>query len=72
MVLNIIYSLVSLVGCIASIIYSNKLTSYRIQQLEIKVDRHNNLIERLYKLEESTKDAHYRINEIIERIDNFD
>ena len=42
----------TLIGSIAGIITSNKLTLYRIEQLEKKVDKHNNLIERTYKLEE--------------------
>lgn len=36
----------------------------RIKQLEQKVDKHNNVIERVYKVEESTKSAHHRIDEI--------
>lgn len=42
----------TLVGSIAGIAASNKLTIYRIDQLEKKVDKHNNLIERTYRLEE--------------------
>lgn len=43
----------TLIGSIAGIIASNKLTIYRIDQLEKKVDKHNNIIERTYKLEEN-------------------
>lgn len=32
---------------------SSKLTTYRIQQLENKVEKHNTVIERTYKLEET-------------------
>ena len=42
----------TLIGSIAGIITSNKLVVYRIEQLEKKVDKHNNMIERTYKLEE--------------------
>ena len=42
-------------GSFGGIITANKLTNYRIEQLEKKVDKHNNVIERVYKLEE--KDA---------------
>ena len=38
----------------------------RIKQLEQKVDKHNNVIERVYKVEESVKSAHHRIDEIKE------
>ena len=43
----------TLIGSIAGIIASNRLTIYRIDQLEKKVDKHNNIIERTYKLEEN-------------------
>lgn len=42
----------SLAGTFGGIIVSSKLTSYRIEQLEKKVEKHNNLVERVYKLEQ--------------------
>lgn len=42
----------SLFGSFGGIIVSSKLTSYRIEQLEKKVEKHNNLVERVYKLEQ--------------------
>lgn len=44
---SLITGAISLVG----ILVSNKLTLYRVEQLEKKVDKHNNLIERMYKVE---------------------
>lgn len=41
----------TLVGTIGGILTSNRLTGYRITQLEIKVDKHNNLIERMFEVE---------------------
>lgn len=41
----------TLVGTLGGILASNKLTNYRIQQLEEKVNKHNNLIDRMYKVE---------------------
>ena len=41
----------TLVGTIGGILASNKLTTYRIAQLEEKVSKHNNLIDRMYKIE---------------------
>lgn len=38
-------------GSVAGVLASNKLTLYRISQLEEKVNKHNNLIDRTYKLE---------------------
>ena len=37
----------SALGCIAGILTSQRLTNYRIQQLEQKVNKHNNLVERM-------------------------
>lgn len=52
---TIIISIISfagtLVGTLGGILASQKLTSYRISQLEEKVSKHNNLIDRMYKVE---------------------
>lgn len=51
-ILVAILSLVgTLIGSLAGILTANKLTNYRIEQLEKKVEKHNNVIERVYKLE---------------------
>ena len=57
----------TLVGSLAGIMTANKLTNYRIEQLEDKVKKHNNLIERMAIVEQSAKSAHHRIDEIIEK-----
>ena len=41
----------TLIGTFGGIIASNKLITWRIEQLEKKVDKHNSLIERTFKLE---------------------
>ena len=43
----------SAIGTFAGVFASAKLTAYRLEQLEKKVDRHNTVIERTYKLEEA-------------------
>lgn len=52
---NWIQSLLSLVGSLIGIVCStfinNKLTIYRIDKLEEHVNKHNNLIDRMYKVE---------------------
>lgn len=53
-VLVAVLSLVgTLVGSIAGILTANKLVVYRIDQLEKKVEKHNNVIERVYLLEKN-------------------
>lgn len=39
-------------GSLIGVVAASKLTLYRIDQLEKKVQAHNNLIERTYKLEQ--------------------
>lgn len=41
----------TLVGSFSGIMAANKLTNYRIEQLEIKVEKHNNLVSRMYEVE---------------------
>lgn len=53
---NIVVALITLIGSaigtFGGIIASGKLTNYRIEQLEQKVNKHNNLIERTFKIEQ--------------------
>ena len=41
----------TLVGTFGGILTANKLTNYRIEQLEKKVEKHNQVVERVYILE---------------------
>lgn len=56
----------TLVGSIGGILAANKLCLFRIEQLEKKVEKHNNLVERMYCVESSVKSAHHRIDELRE------
>ena len=42
----------SAVGSMIGVLASSRLTQYRLEQLEKKVDKHNNVIERVFSLEE--------------------
>jgi len=59
---------VVLTGVITGIITGSKVV-YRIDQLEKKVEKHNNLVERMIVVEESTKSAHHRITELREEVE---
>ena len=70
-IVSIIALLGSVIGTFSGIIVSSKLTSYRIEQLEKKVDKHNQVIDRVYKLEqrdavvdEEIKVANHRIDDL--------
>lgn len=61
---SLISFLGTLLGTLGGIIASGRLTIYRISQLEKKVEKHNNLVERMVKVENSVKSAHHRIDEL--------
>ena len=42
-------------GAFGGILVSSRLTQYRLEQLEKKVETHNRVIDRVYKLEERTE-----------------
>ena len=44
------------IGTLGGILASNNLVKYRLEELEKKVDKHNNLVERTYKLEQKVDD----------------
>lgn len=54
------------VGSVAAVMAANKMSNYRISQLEKAVEKHNNLCERMIIVEQSTKSAHHRLDEIVE------
>ena len=41
----------TLIGSLGGILTANKLTNYRLSELEKKVEKHNMVIERVYRLE---------------------
>lgn len=49
---------------IGGLAMSIKFIEKQIKRLEEKQDKHNNLIERMVKVEESTKSAHKRLDTI--------
>ena len=54
----------TLIGSLAGILTANKLTNYRIEQLEKKVEKHNSVIERVYKLETEEAVIQEEINQL--------
>lgn len=74
MIETIIVALLSLIGtCIGSIagvMTANKMAMYRIEQLERKVEKHNNVVERTTVLEQKMTVANHRIKDLEEDIQN--
>ena len=61
----------TLVGSLAGVCATSRLSNYRIEQLEKKVDKHNNLVERVYLIEQheavidnKLKTADHRISDL--------
>ena len=56
---SIVVAVIGLIGTLASGYFVNKKTTalilYRVDQLEQKVNKHNNLIDRMYKAESNIK-----------------
>ena len=42
----------TVIGTFGGILASNKLTNYKIDELSKRVDKHNNLVERMFEVEE--------------------
>ena len=54
----------TLVGSCGGIMASSKLMAYRIEQLEKKVDLHNNFAERIPLIEKDIKIMNHRIDDL--------
>ncbi len=54
----------TLIGSFGGIVTSSKLTSFRLEKLEEKVDQHNAFIERIPVVEEKIKVLNHRVEDI--------
>ena len=54
----------TLAGTFGGILVANKMTTYRIEQLERKVSEHNKVVERTYKLEGRMTEAEHDIRDL--------
>jgi hypothetical protein len=52
----------TLFGSLFGVLASAKLTGYRLEQLERRVEKHNHLVERMTAVEASAKSAHHRLD----------
>lgn len=69
---EIVVAILSLIGTLAGSYGGIRLMSYRIEQLEKKVEAHNNLIERTYRLEERTTVQEEQIKTANHRIEGLE
>lgn len=65
---EIIVALLGLIGTLAGsflgVLAASKMTNYRLEQLEQKVNKHNNIIERTYKLEGQVAECQHDIKDL--------
>jgi len=63
---------VAIIVCLITQLSTKSLIAYRIGELEKKVDAHNKLIERTYRLEERTEIQEEKIKVANHRIDDLE
>lgn len=61
-------AILQIIAYVISAILTGSTILYRIQQLEKKVEKHNCLVERMAIVEQSTKSAHHRLDEIVKKV----
>lgn len=64
MIQTLITTIVTLIGTFGGILTAQKLSNYRIQELEKKVDKHNNVIEKTYGLEKDIQDMRKDLDKV--------
>lgn len=64
---TIIVAIASLVGTAISGLLGMRLVLYRIEQLEKKMEKHNNIIERVYVLEGAVKEICHDLTDLKHR-----
>lgn len=73
---TIVVAVLSLAGTLTGAYFANRkstaLIAYRIEQLEKKVNKHNEVIERTYKLEEEQAVIHEQIKVANHRIEDLE
>lgn len=73
---TIIVAVLALIGTLAGSYFSNQKTTalivYRLEQLEQKVNKHNSVIERTYKLEKQESVMEEQIKVINHRIEDLE
>lgn len=65
---TVIVSVISLIGTLGGslggILVANKLTNYRVEQLERKVEKHNSMVERTFKLEGQVEELQHDVRDL--------
>lgn len=74
--IEIIVSIITLLGTIVTVVVGNKknadMITYRIEQLEKKQDKHNNLIARMYAVEDKLNIHDEKLKVVNHRIEDLE
>jgi len=71
-IIAIITSCSSLIAALFSIRQNNNILGYKVDELKKQVERHNTLVERVYKLESDTATQWKRHDELKARVDRLE
>lgn len=71
-IIALIGALPTIIVAVISIVSNNQIVKVKIEELEKKVDKHNEVIERTYKLESDVKTAFGKIDEGRQRIERLE
>ena len=71
-IVSLIGALPTIIVAIVSIISNNQIVKVKIEELEKKVDKHNQIVERTYKLESDVKTAFNKLDEERARIERLE
>lgn len=73
---SVVVAVLSLAGTLAGAYLANRksaaLISYRLEQLEEKVNRHNSVVERTYELEKQEELLEEKLKVVNHRIDDLE
>lgn len=70
-VIQIVVQAVSITAIIVTVRCNQRFFEEKLSNLEKKQDKHNSLIERMVKVEQSDKSAHHRIDENTTRLEKI-
>jgi len=75
-IVTIITGLVAIITCSINSTYqasaTRKITEYKIEELSKRVDKHNHLVERMYRLEEEHTLMKEKISVVNHRLDDLE
>lgn len=57
------------IGSVVSVLTANRLTNYKIDELKKTVEKHNSLIDRTYRLEESVTLVNEKLDTLDHRVE---